>query len=174
MGYRQAGFVFSMLLGHLFLGPSQAAQAQTNSAWRWGMWDNNGPSAQKQRAPQAAAEEVNGRGWLLLSECKGAWLHFVSSPDFDVGIPIWPVAPIRLLLLRGGDSNEGAAGEIRPDGLHFDVDAMSRDGRFRSLLNANSFALCVSKDWDGKDVAECRQFSGENFREAVSFVCRRR
>jgi hypothetical protein len=177
MGYRWEGFVFSMLLGFLLLGPSQIAQAQTNSAWRWGMWDiTDGESdAQKRKAPQAAAEEINGRGRaLILSECEGAWLRFVYSPEksFVDEIPQAPIPPnFKAVVLRWGDSNEAAVSEIHPDGWHFDLDVMSRDGRFRSLLNANYFALCPSREID---VAKCRQFSGVNLKEAVSFVCKRR
>jgi hypothetical protein len=166
--------VIAMLPCILIFGPSKIAQTQTNSAWRWGIWDTTEPGAQQRGTPQAAAQEINGRGWLVLSECAKAWLSFVYRPDFVVEMPQAPIAPIRLLVLRWRNSKEGASGEIRPDGLHFDVDAMSRDGRFRSLLNADSFAICLSKDWEGKDLAECAQFSAENFREAVSFVCERR
>jgi len=174
MGYRWAGFVFSMLLGLLFLGPFQTAQAQTNSAWRWGMWDINDPG-QKRKAPQAVAQEINGRGRaLMLSKCEGAWLTFVYSPEksFVDEVPQYPIPPaFKAVVLRWDDSNEAAISEIHPDGWRFDLDVMDRDGRFRSLLKANSFALCPSKEID---IAECRQFSGVNFNEAVAFVCKRR
>jgi hypothetical protein len=94
-GYRSARLGISTLLCFLLLGPSQIAQAQTNSAWRWGMWDTTEHSTQKM-TPQAAAEEINGRGGsLLLSECGGAWLTFVYIPEksFIDEIPQAPIPP---------------------------------------------------------------------------------
>jgi hypothetical protein len=170
----------SVLVAILFVVPCQAAQVQTKSGWRWGMWEIEAydASGRLKKAPQAAVDEMNGRGHaLILLRCQGRYLTLVDGPEDS----FWEKAADnetgdrKVVWLRWGDENEPILSEPGQDGWYFDIDVSrgqaSVGGRFNSLLRANAFALCPSKE---ADLAKCRQFSGAKFDQAVSFVCGRR
>ena len=104
------------------------------------------------------------RGSTSLCACS----FWEKAPDNETG-------DRKVVRVRWGDKNEPIVSEPGQDGWYFDIDVSrgqaSVGGRFNSLLKANAFALCSSKE---ADLPKCRQFSGAKFDQAVSFVCGRR
>jgi hypothetical protein len=147
---------------------------------RWGMWEieDYDASGRLKKAPQAAVDEMKGRGQaLILLRCQGRYLTLVDGPEdsFWENSADNKAGDRKVVWLRWGDENEPILSEPGQDGWYFDIDVSrgqaSVGGRFNSLLKANAFALCPSKE---VDLAKCRQFSGSKFDQAVSFVCGRR